>query len=98
MIVAVVSIACLMFLFAGEPRTEKSERAKDIWQVFYASTRPRSKHRVCLYGERAYFELSVLTIYCRNYTFQPVERDKVQTTYNYLDLGVGLGQLPLLLV
>ena len=39
-----------------------------------------------------------LLFYGRNSTFQPVERDKVQTTYNYLDLGVGLGQLTLLLV
>ena len=64
----------------------------------YVSTRPRNKHRGGLYEECAYCELSVLIIHCWNYTFQPCRRDKVQTTYNYLDLGVGLGQLPLLLV
>ena len=67
-------------------------------QVFYVSTRPRNEHRGGLYEECAYCELSVLIIHCWNYTFQPCRRDKVQTTYNYLDLGVGLGQLPLLLV
>ena len=64
------------------------------WQVFYVSTRPRNEHRGGLYEECAYCELSVLIIHCWNYTFQPCRIDKVQTTYNYLDLGVGLGQLP----
>jgi len=66
-----------------------------LGQVFYVSTRPRNKHRGGLYEECAYCELSVLIIHCWNYTFQPCRRDKVQTSYNYLDLGVGLGQLPL---
>ena len=46
-------------------------RAISDRQVFYAGTRPRSKHRVCLYGERAYFELSVLTSTVGTLHFSP---------------------------